>query len=75
VRLVLDTNIIVKAFRSPGGGAGELLRAVRRGDAALLVSPPLFFEYEQVVPRPEHLRAAGATPADAERFSTPWPAF
>ena len=61
MRLVLDTNIIIGAFRSPRGGSAALVQAVRYGRVSMLVTPPLFFEYEQVVARPEHLRAAGAT--------------
>jgi len=34
----------------------------------MLVSPPLFFEYEQVLARPEHLAAAGASQAEMNRF-------
>jgi predicted nucleic acid-binding protein len=34
----------------------------------MLASPPLFFEYEQVLAREEHLRAAGASVSDMERF-------
>lgn len=34
----------------------------------MLVTPPLFFEYEQVIARPEHLTAAGATLAEANGF-------
>lgn len=34
----------------------------------MLASPTLFFEYEQVLVRPEHLAAAGATALDASRF-------
>lgn len=68
MRLVLDTNIIIGAFRSPAGGSAALVRAVRHGKVSMLVTPPLFFEYEQVVARPEHLRAAGATMAEADAF-------
>lgn len=68
MRVVLDTNVIVKAFRSPAGGSAALVRAVRLGRVVMLVSPPLFFEYEQVLARPEHLAAAGATRKDSERF-------
>jgi putative PIN family toxin of toxin-antitoxin system len=64
----LDTNVIVKAFRSPRGASAAVLKAVRLGRIAMLASPPLFFEYEQVLVREEHLQAAGATQADADGF-------
>ncbi|MBY0565104.1 MAG: PIN domain-containing protein [Hyphomonadaceae bacterium] len=44
MRLVLDTNIIVKAFRAPDGDSAALVRAVRAGSVAMLVTPPLFLE-------------------------------
>lgn len=34
----------------------------------MLVTTPLFFEYEQVLARPEHLVGAGAAAGDADRF-------
>lgn len=68
MRLVLDTNIIVKAFRAPQGDSAALVREVRAGNVAMLVTPPLFLEYEQVVLRPEHMAAAGASAAEAGMF-------
>lgn len=68
MRTVLDTNVVVKAFRSPTGASAVLLKAVRLGKVTMLASPPLFFEYEQVLTRDEHLHAAGASRADAEGF-------
>jgi len=34
----------------------------------MLATPPLFFEYEQVLMRPAHLEAADASPEDAHKF-------
>lgn len=68
MRLVLDTNIIVKAFRAPEGDSAALVREVRGDNVAMLVTPPLFLEYEQVVMRPEHIAAAGASAAEAGMF-------
>ena len=55
MRLVLDTNVVVTAFRSRGGASAELLRQIRRGRARLLATVPLFLEYEAVLSRPDHL--------------------
>src|SRR5208337_3799912 len=41
VRLVLDTDVVVAAMRSPRGGSAELLRRIRLGQAALLLNVPL----------------------------------
>ncbi|MEL6059258.1 MULTISPECIES: putative toxin-antitoxin system toxin component, PIN family [unclassified Methylobacterium] len=64
MRLVLDTNIIVAALRSPTGGSAALLRRIRAGKIRMLLSVPLLLEYEAVALRPEHLQAAQIAPAD-----------
>jgi putative PIN family toxin of toxin-antitoxin system len=68
MRLVLDTDVIVASFRSPRGASAELVRRIRQGRAAMLVTVPLFFEYEAVLGRPDHLAAAGADADAAKRF-------
>lgn len=67
-RLVLDTNVIVAAFRSPTGASAGLLVAAVNGRFELLASPALFVEYEAVLKRSEHLVAAAADAADVDRF-------
>lgn len=59
MRLVLDTDAIVAALRSPAGASAALLRAARSGRVTLLASVPLALEYEAVCLRPEHGVAAG----------------
>src|ERR1700719_3190231 len=60
VRLVLDTATVVAAIRSDAGASRRLLRAAveRRRGITLLVSVPLLIEYEAVMTRIEHLKAA-----------------
>lgn len=53
-RLVLDTDVLVAALRSPGGASAEVLRLVHAGRLSMLASVALFTEYESVVMRPEH---------------------
>ena len=65
MRLVLDTAAIVAAIRSDAGASRRLLQAALQGESVtLLVSVPLLIEYEAVMTRPEHLRAAGLTAAE-----------
>lgn len=64
MRLVLDTNIVVAALRSPAGGSAELVRRIRAGHHRMLASVPLFLEYEAVATRSQHLDAAGLSQAD-----------
>ena len=68
MRLVLDTDCIVAAMRSPQGGSAALLRAARSGLVTLAATVPLAIEYEAVCSRPEHVEAAGLNPAQLAAF-------
>jgi putative PIN family toxin of toxin-antitoxin system len=68
VRVVLDTNVLVAALRSKSGPSREWVRAALQRQIALLASVPLFLEYEEVLKRPEHLRAAGLSVALVDEF-------
>jgi putative PIN family toxin of toxin-antitoxin system len=68
VKLVLDTDVIVAAFRSSTGGSAEILRLADQGKCRLAVSVALMLEYEAVLTRKEHIDAAGAGKSHAENF-------
>ncbi|MGA3028635.1 MAG: putative toxin-antitoxin system toxin component, PIN family [Bryobacteraceae bacterium] len=68
MRLVLDTDVVVAAMRSPTGASAAIIRAVRRGEATLLLSVPLALEYEAVCRRPEHRVDAGLSDRRADIF-------
>jgi len=59
MKIVLDTDVVVAALRSPAGASAEVLRRARRAELALAASVSLFMEYEAVCTRPEHLAASG----------------
>lgn len=61
---VLDTDVLVAAFRSDAGASRWLLEAARIRRFKLLLSVPLMLEYESVLTRPEHLAASGAIAED-----------
>jgi len=54
---VLDTDVLVAAFRSDQGASRQLLLAALDRRFELLLSVPLVLEYEAVLTRPEHLAA------------------
>ena len=58
VRVVLDTNVLVSAFRSREGVAFRLVSLLREGRFEISISVPLVLEYEDVLLR--------ATPLDEE---------
>jgi predicted nucleic acid-binding protein len=68
MRLVLDTDAVVAAMRSPSGASAALLRLARAGRVRLLSTVPLAVEYEAVCCRAEHIQAAGLEPAEAQLF-------
>jgi len=61
---VLDTDVLVAAFRSDIGASRQVLEAARARRFDLLLSVPLMLEYESVLTRPEHLAASGASRED-----------
>ena len=58
-KIVIDTNIFVSALRSSSGPSFALVQAVRSGQIYMCCSPALFLEYEDVLKRPEQLKACG----------------
>jgi len=66
--VVLDTNVFVAAARSRNGASFALLAALRLNRFRLLVSVPLFLEYEAVLKRPEQLSAGQRNPAMVDAF-------
>jgi putative PIN family toxin of toxin-antitoxin system len=61
LRLVLDTDVVVAAFRSGEGASRQLLLAALDRKVLMLVSIPLMLEYEAVLKRPEHLDVIGVS--------------
>ena len=68
MRLVMDTDVVVAAMRSPSGASAEILRRVRRAKAALLLTVPLALEYAAVCHRGEHRLAAALSVRQVEIF-------
>jgi putative PIN family toxin of toxin-antitoxin system len=68
MKVVLDTDVVVAAMRSPGGASAEILRKARQGKVTLLVSVPLAVEYEAICSEAEHRLAAGLSEREVGRF-------
>ncbi len=68
VKLVLDTNVVVAAMRSPSGASAALLRAAREGRATLLATVALALEYEAVCRQAEHRLASGLSEREVDVF-------
>jgi putative PIN family toxin of toxin-antitoxin system len=68
VRVVLDTDVVVAALRSPTGASAALLRLLSDGKGVLVLSVALALEYEATCQLPEHRLAAGLDPKEVELF-------
>jgi putative PIN family toxin of toxin-antitoxin system len=68
VKLILDTDVLVAAIRSPTGASAALIRTLQVGQVQVAASVALFVEYEATCTRPEHLLAAGWQRQDIEDF-------
>jgi len=68
VRIVLDTDAVVAAMRSPTGASAAIVQAARQGQTKLLLSVALAMEYEAVCKRPEHRLEAGLSSRQVEIF-------
>jgi putative PIN family toxin of toxin-antitoxin system len=63
-RVVVDTDVMVAGFDSPGGASRQLLLDILDGKAKLLVSTTLMLEYEAVLTRPRILEMIGVEHSD-----------
>jgi putative PIN family toxin of toxin-antitoxin system len=68
VRLVLDTSVIVSAFRSRTGASRRLVDAFDEGGFGVLISQPLLTEYEDVLSRPDQMLVHGVSFRGIEDF-------
>lgn len=59
MRYLLDTNVLVAAFRSRNGASNAIVRRALTGDLALVVHHKLVYEYRAVLSRPEILAQTG----------------
>jgi putative PIN family toxin of toxin-antitoxin system len=66
MKVVLDTNVLVAGLRSRDGASFQILSAISKEIFELLISVPLFLEYEGTLKRVEHLRKTGLTLSDID---------
>ena len=66
--MVLDTDVVVAALRSPTGASAALLLAALDRCVTLVANVPLVVEYEAVCSLAEHQQAAGVSAADVQVF-------
>lgn len=70
MRLVLDTNVVVAALRSPMGASAALLNRAFGGDFTMLISVALVLEYEAVCGQAAQRAVSGLGRDDVKTFIT-----
>ncbi len=68
MRLVLDTDVVVAAMRSPTGASAGLLEAALDAAVTVVANVALVLEYEAVCSRAEHVAAAALSAKQAALF-------
>ena len=66
MRYLLDTNVLVAAFRSRNGASNTIVRRALMGDLPLVVHQKLVYEYRDVLSRPNTLAETGLVWSDVE---------
>ena len=67
---MLDSSVVVSAFRSRLGASSRLLGLVEDGRLAPLATPALFLEHKDVLKRPEQREASGLSLAKVDTALT-----
>ncbi len=70
LRVVVDTNIVVRGIISPTGASALLLEAVRRRQCLLIASREYLQEIHRVLSRPRFRRRYGITSRRRQRLIT-----
>jgi putative PIN family toxin of toxin-antitoxin system len=68
VRLVLDTSVLVSAFRSRTGASRRIVNLILQRQIEAVVTTAVYFEYEMVLKRFVHAGVHGYTEAEIDRF-------
>ena len=66
MRVVIDTSVLITAFRSSAGAAAEVVRLALRRELVTLMDYKLACEYRDVALRAEHLHASGRSRSETE---------
>ncbi|HYD89416.1 MAG TPA: PIN domain-containing protein [Vitreimonas sp.] len=69
MRILLDTDVVVRAFRSPESASAALIKAARTGRVTLIASLATALEYEAVLGRAEIVAGTAFAPEEGARFA------
>ncbi len=72
IRVVLDTNVIVAGVSSMQGASYQLLREIPEQSFTMLVSVPLFMEYEATLKRKDIRKMHDLSCCDVDIWLKVW---
>ena len=58
-KITLDTSVLYQALHSTRGASHQILRLIRQEQLTVALTVPVFFEYQEVLYRPESLLDLG----------------
>jgi putative PIN family toxin of toxin-antitoxin system len=65
-KITLDTSVLYQALRSTRGASYQILQLIRQKKLRVTLTVPVFFEYQEVLYRPETLRDLELTRRDVD---------
>ena len=68
MRVVLDTNVLLQGLKNKNGASGFILENIRSYHLELMISIPVFSEYQDVLLRKSSLKFLGASKLDIEKI-------
>lgn len=71
MRVVVDTNILVRALLNPDGSVGPVVDSLREGRYVFLYSDATLNELIEVLGRPRMVNRYGITAAEVEALCAP----
>lgn len=74
LRVVVDTNILVRGILSASGASALVIEALKRGRCTLITSPAHLSELHRVLSRPRLMQRYGVTPKRRNRLFPDHPA-
>lgn len=66
LKITLDTSVLYQALHSTRGASHQILQLIRQQKLKVALTVPVFFEYQEVLCRPETLRELGLTRGEVD---------
>jgi putative PIN family toxin of toxin-antitoxin system len=68
MKVTIDTNIMFQALYSSSGASHQIIKLIRDQEIQMVISKPVFLEYQDVLLRKENLSLFHLTKKDIDQF-------